>query len=1083
MFSCNLQGGARSLSRLVSPCGKGLIFLMANVLGVKWTAASNWALPASSGSGDWSNPANWSGGEPNGSSTADISNGGTAFISANTASALFCDLGTGASGSGTLLLQGGTFAPSESFAVGNGGTGNFIQSGGTLAFGFAGDFYAGYRGNGTVVQSDGTVAFGFASNLDIGYEGNGTYQLSGGQMSGGESENVGYSGAGTFLQSGGLNAASFVHVGYENGTGLYKLSGGTLISSEQLYVGAVKGGTLEVDGGQLTASSLYIGEGISAAMFLQNGGTATTTQEIYLERNSILRIAGGTFNFTSIDDSSGSTIDLSTGSSTINYSGLFDLSTSTVLGGSGASVTGGANSLIVVPAGFDPSARFASFSTGGLVHTSGTLFTIPQGTTVTALGQVNDHASIGGTLNGLSLTNGVNVSATGVMNGGNLLVNDLVSGSSGDVESVLFYLGNTNQPALFTESAGTLDAIAGEIGTKATYVASAGTLSLTDYRSNGTIDFANGSATFLSNGIDNLDSGTIVNAHSALLHVENHSLLIVPSGFDAYSQFGSVVVDSGGLLHQLGTPIVIPQSVSISGLNNFFTTISDFVNAAGTFSAEEVPLTGGVSVQSTGSVSCGTVTVDGNLSANLGGRLSMRQLNLGNTGDAQFTQSGGLTDGGIAIGNLAGSTSTFTMGGGTLADGDLYVGNGGNGQFIQGGGSNMDFVTIGNLAGSNGTFTMNGGSLSESDMYVGSSGNGTFQMNAGSVASDFYVGYTRSGAGTLILNGGTFDVEQPEVGVSGNGTLIQNGGTVKTTFGIYVAASGGAGTYLMNGGTISSTLEAANESIGDNGNGLFRQTGGTNKPDSLTVGYAGNGTYDLGGGSLITGAENIGNGTSATGNFLQSGGSNAVSGQVNLMTQGTYLLSGGTFNSGTLNLAGGTFIVSRGYPGVVTTKNFSASAGGEIDVADAPMVMNYTGTSPLLSIKNYAKAGNIFSSLTSEYPQTSLAIGEASEAKITMLRGQAIDATTVLVELTVEGDANLDFKVDGADEQLVQANMGESVDDWTLGDLNGDGIVNQSDLDIVTQHLGESLASVIPEPVFGAGALGLMLLLHRRRSR
>jgi hypothetical protein len=840
----------------------------------------------------------------------------------------------------------------------------------------------------------------------------------------------------------------------------------------------LNGGTFLQNGGMVNATEIALS---ANSVLSLNGGTVNAT-EIALSANSLLHLSGGTFSFNDLDTASNSTIDLSAGNPTINYSSFFDLSTPTVLGGSGASVTGGANSLMIVPAGFDPQTRFGNFSTGGIVHTAGTPLTIPQGTTITAAGTVSDHTFVDGTLNGLGLGNGVNVSATGMWNGGSLYVNDLVSGSSGNVAAAALYLGETGQPALFTQSGGTFNATQAQIGSQATYLASAGTLIFQSLVSTGTLDFANGNASFISNGINVIGSGTIVNAHSASLSVSDHSLLIVPSGFDADSEFGSVLIDPGGLLHQQGTPIVIPQTVSIIGQATSFNSISDLVNAAGTFTAAQFLLTGGVSVQSTGSVSCGTIDVDNNLSGNLGGHLQATVLNVGNAGEGQFLQTGGTTIGSISIGNLSGSNGTFTMNGGSLITGELFVGNAGNGQLLQGGGNNLDAVIVGNLAGSNGTATVNGGSLSGYSVDVGDSGNGTLQLNAGSITSPCSIGVNSTGDGTMIMNGGTLS-SSLSVGDDGNGTLIQSGGMVSTSSTMIIPQGYGAGTYLMSGGTLSSTSHLT-EFLGYNLNSkaFFNQSSGTNNTGTLEVGFGnGIGTYSLQGGTLLAGFERIANGSAATGTFLQSGGTNLNSGPLHVMSAGGYLLSGGTFSSGTLDMAGGTFIVSRGYPGVVTTNNFTASSGGKIDLADAPMAIDYTGASPLLSIESAVAAGSIYSSLTSEYPQTALAVGEASEANITSLGGQAIDSTTVLVALTVLGDANMDFKVDSADEQIVEANMGKSVDDWTQGDLNGDGIVNQVDLTLVTEHLGDTLASVTPEPTIGMAAMALVLLIPRRR--
>ncbi len=56
------------------------------------------------------------------------------------------------------------------------------------------------------------------------------------------------------------------------------------------------------------------------------------------------------------------------------------------------------------------------------------------------------------------------------------------------------------------------------------------------------------------------------------------------------------------------------------------------------------------------------------------------------------------------------------------------------------------------------------------------------------------------------------------------------------------------------------------------------------------------------------------------------------------------------------------------------------------------------------------------------------------------------------------GDANEDGYVDDADLAIVQANLGQAVGGWQQGDFNGNGVVGQSDLDLVNQFFGYGVA-------------------------
>ncbi len=104
-------------------------------------------------------------------------------------------------------------------------------------------------------------------------------------------------------------------------------------------------------------------------------------------------------------------------------------------------------------------------------------------------------------------------------------------------------------------------------------------------------------------------------------------------------------------------------------------------------------------------------------------------------------------------------------------------------------------------------------------------------------------------------------------------------------------------------------------------------------------------------------------------------------------------------------------------------------------------------------------------------------------------------ADSVVVEVALSGDANLNQQVEQGDLDAVLQNWGQSnfdADDsvavtWVTGDLTGDGMVDQGDLDAVLQNWGSAAAPdlrglVVPEPAalitFGFAAM----LVRRRRA-
>ena len=140
---------------------------------------------------------------------------------------------------------------------------------------------------------------------------------------------------------------------------------------------------------------------------------------------------------------------------------------------------------------------------------------------------------------------------------------------------------------------------------------------------------------------------------------------------------------------------------------------------------------------------------------------------------------------------------------------------------------------------------------------------------------------------------------------------------------------GGRGTYNLSAGSL---ISPSTEYVGNGGNGMFNQSGGTNTITSGSLGaflgletagfilaYDGSSTstYSLSGGALaVTGAEVIG--FYGSGTFTQSAGTNTIAGGNELdlgvgydglsgVGSGTYTLSGGTvYASGNVVVGGST---------------------------------------------------------------------------------------------------------------------------------------------------------------------------------
>ena len=106
------------------------------------------------------------------------------------------------------------------------------------------------------------------------------------------------------------------------------------------------------------------------------------------------------------------------------------------------SVSMGGNSLLIVPAGFDPSTGFA-VPLAGLTYTAGSTLAVPAGQGFGGSGAINDPVVCQGTITAatsgtINLNNGLALSGTGtvVLGSGTLTVNDSASGISGGSLSV-----------------------------------------------------------------------------------------------------------------------------------------------------------------------------------------------------------------------------------------------------------------------------------------------------------------------------------------------------------------------------------------------------------------------------------------------------------------------------------------------------------------------------------------------------------------------------------------------------------------------------------------------------------------------
>lgn len=231
--------------------------------------------------------------------------------------------------------------------------------------------------------------------------------------------------------------------------------------------------------------------------------------------------------------------------------------------------------------------------------------------------------------------------------------------------------------------------------------------------------------------------------------------------------------------------------------------------------------------------------------------------------------------------------------------------------------------------------------------------------------------------------------------------------------------------------------------------------------------------------------------------------------------------------AGTLTIAAGATVTLTA-DATAGSRVTSLTLGGapdawtaKLDIGASGFVLDYTGASPKLTLANQIKfarsagwSGNgIASASAAADPKRAIGIGEAStllgltDAATAPFLGQSADATSLLVRLTLVGDATLDGTVDFLDlARLAQSyNTQPGPGAWSQGDFNYDGQVDFNDLAALAQNYNTGPAataasatlpadfqtawaqaqSQVPEPSMLSVALAapLAMTLRRRTSR
>jgi hypothetical protein len=175
-----------------------------------------------------------------------------------------------------------------------------------------------------------------------------------------------------------------------------------------------------------------------------------------------------------------------------------------------------------------------------------------------------------------------------------------------------------------------------------------------------------------------------------------------------------------------------------------------------------------------------------------------------------------------------------------------------------------------------------------------------------------------------------------------------------------------------------------------------------------------------------------------------------------------------------------------------------------LDVAASALVVDYSAgeTNPTANVRQLILAGRGGSGLDKPWDGTGISSSQVqsdvdAQPNITSVayadnatlplgpfatfRGQAVDATAVLIGYTRTGDANLDGLVNDDDATILGAMYAPGVPQasWALGDFDYNGFVDDDDVTLLSAFFGASTAeqatpaASVPEP----GTLALLLAL------
>ncbi|MDQ0316300.1 autotransporter-associated beta strand repeat-containing protein [Amorphus orientalis] len=768
--------------------------------------------------------------------------------------------GTAEGGTGEFIQSGGAFSSEGGVIFGERGTGIYTLSGGTAAFDGGLRLAVRAGSSGTIDQTGGTLAIGAGSDLYLGGGGAGIYNLTGGTLAIGGSDLRGRAPGGG---SGGsyafnLGGGTIRVTGSDLTTSVNAtLTGGSTSAIDTNGLNATWNGVLSGGGGLAKAGTgtltLASANTFTGGVSLQ-GGTLALGLTNALSGNALATMSGAALDLTGLSNTDVVNLGAVSGDGTINL-GVANLVT-TIGSGQSAAFSGTINS-----DGWPYDSEIGTFTKTGAGDLVINGSTMNRGESFIVQGSMTQS---GGTTAWSNINPGSGAGANGTLNvsGGTLTVNvGMRVGDFGGTGFVNQTGGTVRLEPTCSDTSRCVSLNVGNQGGTGTYTISGGSLIL------------EGGAHSIgrTTGARASSSGTLNIGGTGLVEVRPSAF---SSGFLVIGDRDNSTNDGTGTLNQTGGTlrIVDTSRLYLGGYGGSTYNLTGGALEIGGTSLQGLYGGGGADGSYAFNLGGGTIRVTGsNLTTSVnatltGGRTSAIDTNgLNATWNGVFSGGGGLAKAGAGTLTLA-SANTFTGGvslqGGTLALG-LTNALSGNALATSSGAvldltglSNTDVVNLGAVSGA-GTINLGVANL------VTTIGSGHSAAFSGTINSDGWpydseIGtFTKTGAGDLVINGSTMNRGESFIV---QGSMTQSGGTT-TWSNINVGSGTGAnGTLNVSGGSL--TLNVGMR-VGDfGGTGLVNQTGGTVRLEptcsdndrcaSLNIGnQGGTGTYTISGGSLI----------------------------------------------------------------------------------------------------------------------------------------------------------------------------------------------------------------------------------------